>query len=61
MRDDAWCNGQNVCFPRPPPMLECESQSWLRFEFLDFGMWHFLKLVMGVFSGYSGFFPSFIG
>ena len=61
---DAWCNGQHVCFPSLPPVLECGFEYGLGFEFSGFSMWHFLKLVVRVFfffSGYSGFLPSFIG
>ena len=41
---DVWCNGQHVCFPSLPPMLEYGFE--LGLEFSGFSMWHFLKLVV---------------
>ena len=43
---NALCNGQHVCFPSLSPVLECGFESRLGLEFLDFSMWHFMKLVI---------------
>ena len=51
----------HVCFPSLPPVLLPGFESRLGLESLGCSMWHFLKLVARVFSGYSGFLPSFFG
>ena len=43
---DVWYNGQHICFPSLPPMLQCGFESRLGLEFSGFGMWHFLTLVV---------------
>ena len=42
---DAWSNGQHVCFPSLPPMLECGFESRLGLEFS--------VLVSGIFLTFS--------
>ena len=51
----------HVVSKRLPTTLESGFESRLGSESSGFNMWHFLKLVVRVFPGYSGFIPSFIG
>ena len=43
---DVWYNGQHICFPCLPPVLECRFESQLGLEFSGFSMWHFLKVIV---------------
>ena len=63
--------GENdsIHLPSGPDRVACgrqeeeenDPESRLGLESSRFSLWHFLKLVVRGFSGYSGFLPSFIG
>ena len=44
--EDQRYNGEHICFPSLPPMLECGFESRLGLEFSGFSMWQFLRLVV---------------